>query len=91
MTTAKSSRLHHFARGRISRRSSGWFRWEICDSLGGILTLPTLACSGMEKSKGKAQELAAKAARKYNAQYVAPDVHRPERSEIVPSCSRREK
>lgn len=67
---------------RIRRRASGWFDWDICDSIGGTITHDTIPCSGMEKSKGNAHKLAGKAAKAFNAIPVEQEAGRPRQQPV---------
>lgn len=58
------------ARPRYKRRSSGWWDWELQDSMGLTLNHPTLTVSGFERAKNKAEQKAMEAARLFGSMYL---------------------
>lgn len=78
------------ARGATRSRPSGWCDWWIADNLGCALSHPDVTVRGMESSKAKAQAMAAEAARQFNRLYDPPAPTVVPKSEIKPSCDRRD-
>ncbi len=74
----------------VIRHSTGkWYNWHLADSFGGKLFHSSIHTEGMEKGSGACKEVARKAAKEFNAAHVEADVHRPDMSEIKPSCERK--